>query len=84
VPTEDSGQVDEMVEHKRSEIGYPARCPRCDSENLRRLRRKGFLQGKIYSKFGYYPWRCTKCFSDFLLKRRGSRRRHAEPQLVEL
>ena len=45
-------------------------CPTCGSRRLRRLERMGFLQNKVYSMFGYYPWRCGTCKTSFYLRRR--------------
>lgn len=61
----------------------PVQCPRCGGEHMKRLRRSGLLRGKVYSIFGFYPWRCTKCLGDFMLKRRGGTRRHKQHRPVE-
>jgi hypothetical protein len=49
------------------------RCAKCGSHKLRRVERKGFLQKKVYSFFGYYPWRCSTCRTRFLLRKRDYR-----------
>ena len=43
---------------------------------MRRLSRKGFLQTKIYSWFGYYPWECPFCREPLMLKMRKQIRKH--------
>jgi len=58
------------------EARQPFECPRCGSEHMKRTRREGFLKRRICSIFGYYPWRCTKCLGNFLLKKRALPRRH--------
>jgi DNA-directed RNA polymerase subunit RPC12/RpoP len=45
------------------------RCTRCGGP-LRRMLRKGFLQEKIYSLFGYYPWECPYCREPIMIKMR--------------
>jgi predicted nucleic-acid-binding Zn-ribbon protein len=56
----------------------PSDCPKCGSR-LRRLERKGFLQIKVYPKFGYYPWECPVCReTSFLKKRYNLKRRRTE------
>jgi hypothetical protein len=36
-------------------------CPRCKSTLMRRNFRHGFLEEKVWPKFGYYPWECCAC-----------------------
>jgi hypothetical protein len=50
-------------------------CSRCGS-NLRRLSRKGFLQRRVYTWFGYYPWECPVCRDLLLIKKQHQRKRH--------
>jgi DNA-directed RNA polymerase subunit RPC12/RpoP len=68
----------EAVEQKPLKKGHGVQCPRCGSEYMKRTRREGFVQEKLYSIFGYYPWRCTKCLGNFMMKKRGMHRRHQE------
>jgi hypothetical protein len=51
-------------------------CVRCGSP-LRRLARESFLQRKVYSMFGYYPWECPLCREPILFKQRGVRIRRS-------
>ena len=51
-------------------------CPNCQSPSFHRAKRKGFLQSRIAPLFGYYPWHCTQCKSNCMLRKRGERRRH--------
>jgi len=43
---------------------------------MRRLSRKGFLQDKVYSWFGYYPWECPFCREPQLIKKRNQHKKH--------
>jgi len=63
-----------------SEVGagsHDVVCPECGSRHLRRLPRQGFLQRKIYSTLGFFPWECPICRNNFLLRKRGKRVRHS-------
>jgi hypothetical protein len=40
-----------------------------------RRKRESFLEKKLYSRFGYYPWVCQICKQRVLLKARGERRK---------
>jgi len=39
------------------------------------MKRVGFLQNRVYSIFGFYPWKCPECKTRYLLRARGSRRK---------
>ena len=52
-------------------------CPECGSLHLRRLPRQGFLQKRIYSSLGFYPWECPICRRIMLLRKRGKRVRRS-------
>ncbi len=67
----DQDQIDQVPDHS-SELT----CPKCGSGHLHRVERKGFLEKRIYSFFGYYPWRCHRCRQKFYLKKRRLRRHH--------
>jgi DNA-directed RNA polymerase subunit RPC12/RpoP len=43
-------------------------CPKCRYDAIERSKRKGFLEKKIFSLFGYYPWRCEGCSTRFFLR----------------
>jgi predicted RNA-binding Zn-ribbon protein involved in translation (DUF1610 family) len=45
-------------------------CPKCGSERVRRIERKGILERRLFKSFGYFPWRCATCREKFFLKRR--------------
>jgi hypothetical protein len=47
------------------------RCPLCNHDGITRSPRRGFLETKIYSLFGYFPWNCRGCNERFLLRLRG-------------
>lgn len=55
-------------------------CPECGSPYVRRVRREGFLQTRIYSRFGYYPWECAICRKTNMLKVRGKRRHRSSEE----
>ena len=42
-------------------------CPRCQSKRIRRIKRKGFLQRKLFSFFNGYPYHCGTCGKDSIL-----------------
>lgn len=52
-------------------------CPTCKAAAAMRVSRSGFLQQKVLSHFGIYPWKCGACGSGFLARRRGQRTRPA-------
>jgi hypothetical protein len=79
LPTDDSGQVAETVAGEAQDRGQQFRCPRCGCAHMKRMRREGFLQQKICSIFGYYPWRCTKCLGSFLIRKRALPKGHRGP-----
>ena len=64
------------------EAGQPFQCPRCSAEHMKRTRREGFFKQRVCAAFGYYPWRCTKCLGNFLLKRRALHRRRRQTTLA--
>ena len=66
------------------ELNQKVRCDYCGNQ-LRRLAREGFLQKKVYSKFGYYPWECPLCREPILVKQqhRLKKRGEAEPETME-
>jgi DNA-directed RNA polymerase subunit RPC12/RpoP len=76
LPAENSEQVVEPEAQKKTEHGHGPQCPRCGSDYLKRMRRRGFLQVRVYPVFGYYPWKCTTCLGSVMLKKRNVSRRH--------
>jgi uncharacterized C2H2 Zn-finger protein len=54
-------------------------CPQCGLENPHRMERRGFLEKRIYSIFGYFPWRCSRCESRFYLRKRYQKHRQSPP-----
>ena len=58
-------------------------CPNCDEVELTRVARHGFLQERVYPRFGMYPWECAQCRQIFLLKSRGHSYRKAGPRLEQ-
>lgn len=55
-------------------------CPNCSEFELTRVARHGFMQERIYPKFGMFPWECGQCRQIFLLKSRGRSYRKASPE----
>jgi hypothetical protein len=51
-------------------------CKDCGNP-LRRLARKGFLQLKVYPKFGYYPWECPICRTLVMVRKQYIRKRRS-------
>ncbi|SPE26300.1 hypothetical protein SBA5_540058 [Candidatus Sulfotelmatomonas gaucii] len=45
-------------------------CRFCGSDRVFRIYREGFLQRRIYSFFGFYPWRCRTCKANVMLHKR--------------
>ncbi len=52
-------------------------CKTCGT-SMRRLSRRGFLQEKIYSWFGYYPWECPLCRKPTMLRKQYQRKTRRE------
>jgi hypothetical protein len=52
---------------------------RC-ANDMGRLGRQGFLERKIYSYFGYYPWECPICRERVFLKRKNEHKRRNIPE----
>lgn len=46
-------------------------CPHCRREQLARIARRGFFRQKLCPIFGFYPWECSMCRRQFLLRKRG-------------
>jgi hypothetical protein len=66
--------VPERRTYEAAEERTDTLCPECGCKRLRRLARRGFLQRKVYSRFGYYPWECAACREPLLLKKRLQRK----------
>jgi DNA-directed RNA polymerase subunit RPC12/RpoP len=59
------------------ELNEKVRCDYCGNQ-LRRLAREGFLQKKVYSKFGYYPWECPLCREPIMVKQQHRLKKRSE------
>jgi hypothetical protein len=53
-------------------------CPKCQSHKMHRIRREGFLRENLAPLFGYFPWRCSVCRTEQLLRERGGQRSSQE------
>ena len=53
-------------------------CPKCAKQTLYRVKRTGLFQRFLYSRFGYYPWKCKICQAVQLYKSRGVRHSRSE------
>ena len=51
-------------------------CKECGNP-LRRMARKGFLQLKVYPRFGYYPWECPICRVTIMIRKQYIRKRRS-------
>lgn len=51
-------------------------CKFCQSTDIFRVARHGFLQKKVLNLFGRYPWECPHCRRISLLADRGRARGH--------
>ena len=58
-------------------------CPECHQMSMHRVSRSGFLETRIFPKFGYYPWECPRCEIKKLLKARGIRKRRRKKKSDE-
>ena len=54
-------------------------CKKCGS-SLRRVPRNGFMQKKVYTLFGFYPWECPVCRTTTMHKKQLQRRRRGQEQ----
>ncbi len=52
--------------------GVTPQCPHCESIDLRRQARTGFVQKQIFSRMGYFPWECGQCRQIYLFKLRSA------------
>ncbi len=73
-----SESAPEPVANPKTENGTDLKCPRCGAGYIKRMRRAGFAQKRIFAMFGYFPWRCTKCFGNFMLRQRDAAKRHQD------
>jgi hypothetical protein len=56
-------------------------CPNCQYEEIERSKRRGFVEKRIYSLFGFYPWRCVGCGWRFFIRARyKSSERSTQPE----
>ncbi len=49
-------------------------CSKCQSHRMHRIKRQGFLRVRLAPLLGYFPWRCSVCGTEQLLKARGVRK----------
>jgi hypothetical protein len=54
-------------------------CPKCQSDRMHRIKREGLLRVTLAPLFGFFPWRCSVCRTERLIRTRGLRRRLHEP-----
>jgi len=81
VPVESLKKAVEAATEEGVERRQGTQCPRCGSNYFRRMSRVGFLEERIYPLFGHFPWRCTGCGGNFLIKKRGQPMRHQQHSL---
>ena len=58
-----------------SELMITPLCPRCNGKRTARVKRVGWMQTLVWSRFGLYPWECGDCRKAFLFKSRGKLKR---------
>ncbi|MGA3080644.1 MAG: hypothetical protein ABSD44_04590 [Terracidiphilus sp.] len=49
-------------------------CSKCQSHRMRRMKREGFLRKVLLPLLGFYPWRCSYCQEEHLLRVRGKKK----------
>lgn len=59
------------------------KCASCGND-LRRLSRNGFLERKVYSYFGYYPWECPICRQRIFVKKKNKHKRSSFPETTAI
>ncbi len=59
------------------ELNQKVLCDYCGNQ-LRRLAREGFMQKKVYSWFGYYPWECPLCREPILVRQQHRLKKRSE------
>ncbi|HEY0784886.1 MAG TPA: hypothetical protein VGD62_03385, partial [Acidobacteriaceae bacterium] len=78
VPADEGKEAQLNMRKVHSPTGAKPQCPQCEAIELRRNGRVGFLQRKVYPRFGYFPWECGQCRQIFMLKQRSTGyRQHA-------
>ncbi len=70
LPAEISENVKDVAGEETGEKKEPGKCPTCYGDFLRRKPRIGFMQQKVFAAFGYYPWHCSRCGGNFLIRMR--------------
>lgn len=81
MPYENNSRVAEGLVSK-SKASIKVACPKCGDNRPRRVEREGFMQMRVYSFFGYFPWVCRTCKHNFMFRKR-SRSRATRKQYVE-
>jgi hypothetical protein len=56
-------------------------CMKCQSHRMRRIKREGFVRVWLAPVFGYFPWRCSVCRSEQLLKARSYRKQTVDSEI---
>lgn len=64
------------------ELNQKVLCDYCGNQ-LRRLARQGFMQKRIYSWFGYYPWECPLCREPMLVRQQHRLKKRSEEEPAE-
>jgi DNA-directed RNA polymerase subunit RPC12/RpoP len=77
LPVEELEHVTEAPSTGHAERSHRSLCPLCEHKSLKRKPRKGMLHRWISPIFGYYPWHCSTCGGNFLIKKRGKSRKRS-------
>jgi DNA-directed RNA polymerase subunit RPC12/RpoP len=62
--------AERLAKMSSPEVKERVHCEECGSDKVLRVSRQGFLRIKIFPMFGIYPWRCSRCGRDVLLRKR--------------
>jgi hypothetical protein len=50
-------------------------CKKCRHDRMHRIARNGFFRVRVAPLFGFFPWKCSICGAEQLLRARGTRKR---------
>jgi len=62
---------------------HEVECPTCKANVAMRINRDGFLQRRVLTLFGLYPWKCGACGAGFLYRSRGLRHQRLGKRVSE-
>ncbi len=77
MPVEEFEPMKDDPSAEPAQRSHRSHCPSCKRKSLKRKPRQGMLHRWISPIFGYYPWHCSTCGGNFLIKKRGKVRQHS-------